>query len=132
MHPYQDQVNRMWEIIKLRFRAQKDGYWLESISLSYVLLEIQLRLLLSSRAGTSGEPIPPETTDEKRYLRDLATVARNRGFIDKNIWTKIDDFNEGRIRAIHGLAQGKTSYEDLREIASRATGIMSDIQNRWL
>lgn len=50
-HPYQDQVDKMWDLIKKRKLAYSNGFWLECMSLSYILLEIELRLLLSSKVG---------------------------------------------------------------------------------
>ena len=60
MHPYQDQIDKMWDLIKHLGAAQRNGFWLEVINLRHVLLEIELRLLLSSKAGESRKPIPPK------------------------------------------------------------------------
>jgi len=132
MHPYQDQVDKMWDLIKRKISAQKNGFWLESISLSYILLEIELRLLLSSKAGASRNPIPPRKIDNQDYLMNLANLAKDKGFIDKTIWNRIKDFNSTRKKAIHGLAQGEISYEDLKEPALSIHNLVYDIQSCWL
>ena len=132
MNPYQDQVNKMWDLIKRRISAQKNGFWLESISLSYILLEIELRLLLSSKAGTSGIPIPPRKINNQNYLMKLANLAKDNGFIDETIWKRTKDFNEARRKAIHGLAQGEISYSELKEPALSTGNLIFDIQSRWL
>ncbi len=132
MHPYQYQVNKMWDLIKRKISAQEKGFWLESISLSYVLLEVELRLLLSSKAGEPRIPTPPRTIDSQKYLIDLANLAKKNGFIDETIYKQIKDFNEARIKAIHYLAQGKISYDDLKEPALSTTKLIGDIQSCWL
>jgi len=132
MHPYQNQVDRMWEIIKLSIRAKKQGYWLEFLCLLYILLEIELRLLLTSKAGKNGIPIPPEKIDKQIYLMNLANLANDNGFIGEPHWQRIKDFNDVRKNAIHGLAQGKISYGDLGKNLEPLTQLVYDIQENWL
>lgn len=132
MHPYQGQINRMWDLIKRKISAQKNGCWMESIDLSYILLEIELRLLLSSKAGNSGIPIRPRKIDDQDYLMNLANLAKDNGFVDKIIWKRIKEFNHARKKAIHGLAQGEISYDDLKEPALSIGNLIFDIQSRWL
>ena len=132
MHPYQYQVNKMGDLIKRKNLAQAKGFWLESISLSYVLLEIELRLLLASKAGDSGIPTPTNKIDSQKYLMKLATLAKGNGFIDETIWNQIKDFNEARKKAIHNLAQGIICYDDLKEPALSTTKLIYDIQSCWL
>jgi len=122
----------MWELIKRKIAAQNNGFWLEAISLSYILLEIELRLLLSSKAGALRIPIPPRKIDSQNYLMNLANLAKEEGFIDEKIWDRIKNFNHTRKKAIHGLAQGEISYENLEEIALIAGELMYDIQSCWL
>jgi len=131
-HPYQYQVNKMWEMIKRKNLAQANSFWLESLSLSYVLLEIELRLLLSSKAGDSSIPIPPEKINQQNYLMELANLAKSNGFIDEAMWNKIRDFNQYRSKAIHGLAQGDIEYDELKEPALNTTILLYDIQSCWL
>ena len=122
----------MWDLIKRRNLAQAKGFWMESISLSYVLLEIELRLLLSSKAGDSRIPVPPEEIDNQKYLMNLANVAKNKGYIDNSILDKIIDFNEARRKAIHKLAQGEICYDELKESALKTGDLIYDIQSCWL
>jgi len=132
MHPYQDQTNRMWNFIKLWNQAQKSGYWLEFICLSYILLEIELRHLLSSKAGENSIPLPPKEINEQEYLYTLGKLAWEKKFIDNDIWKRIQDFNKKRRNAIHSLAQGKISYDDLKETFSDVCELINDIQRIWL
>ena len=132
IHPYQDQVNRMWELIKRRKAAKKQGCLIEHISLSYTLLEVELRLLLTSQAGGAGIPLPRRRIDSQRYLIKLADIARNNGFIDQDIFDRILKFNDKRRRAIHRLAQGEITYKDLEDPDLEIEKLIFDIQSRWL
>ena len=122
----------MLDLIKQKNYAQRNGCWLESISLSYILLEIELRLLLSSKAGALKIPIPPRTIDNQEYLMKLAKLSKAKGFINEDILKRIREFNKVRRRVIHGLAQGKISYSDLRETAFNCSQVVYDIQSCWL
>jgi hypothetical protein len=132
MHPYQDQINRMWSLIKLRIRAIKQGYWLEVIDLTYIILEIELRLLLTSKARKQGKPLSTTEINEQKYLMSLANLASNKGFLDDSLLEKIRDFNNKRRDAIHGLAQGRISYFNLEDVYKNTTELIYNIQNRWL
>ena len=132
MHPNQDQVNMMWEIIKLELNAKKNGFWLESLSLSYILLEVHLRLLLTSKAGKDGIPLSSSKIDNQVYLVQLANLARDHKFLDDKIWKKIKEFNDIRRKAIHGMIRGEITYAELEEPAKNAFEIAYAIQNRWL
>jgi hypothetical protein len=132
MHPFQDQMGPMWEIVKRMVSAEKKESWIEAISLSYTLLEIELRLLLSSKAGRAKTPLPPEKIEKQENLMNLANLARDHRFIDEALWEKIREFNDIRRKAIHRLAQGEISYDDLKEPALRSSKLFGEIQDRWL
>jgi hypothetical protein len=63
---------------------------------------------------------------------NLANLAKDNGFIDETIWKRIEEFNDTRRKAIHYLAQGKISYENLKEPALSISNLISDIQSCWL
>jgi len=132
MHPYQNQVNKMWEVIKLELRAKKNGFWLESLSLSYMLLEVNLRLLLTSKAGKDSIPLSSGKIDKQLYLIQLANLARDHKFIGRVTWQKIKEFNDMRRKAIHSLIRGEITYEELEEPAKNTFEIAYAIQNKWL
>lgn len=132
MHPFQNQAKIMWDLVKRKISADKKESWVESMSLSYTLIEIGLRFLLSSKTGASGTPVPPEEIDRQKYLMDLANLAKEKEFIDETIWEKIKEFNSIRRKSIHSLAQGKIKYEDLEEPALQSLELLGDIQNCWL
>ena len=127
MHPYQDQIDKVGDFLELEMLARKCKCWLEAISISYILLEIMLRLLLSSKAGTSQIPIPPKTINDQNYLMRLANLARDNGFMDETIWKRTKEFNEVRKKAIHGLAQGEISYSELKGPALSTRRLMAYI-----
>lgn len=132
MHPYQDQVNRMWNLVKLRVRAIKQESWLEVIDLTYALLEMELRLLLTSKAGEQNKPLSRVEIDQQKYLMDLANLAKGSGFLDTSLWEKIREFNKKRADAIHGLAQGRISYLELKDVFENTTELIYNIQSLWL
>ncbi len=122
----------MGKLISLNIRANRNEYWIEAISLAYTLLEIELRLLLSSKAGASGVPVSPKTIYKQQYLKELAKLAKEKGFIDENLCEKILEFNNIRRKMIHRFALGEISYEELKGPALECHKIMGDIQNCWL
>ncbi len=132
MHPYQDQVARMWDLIKLRIRALKNEFWLEAIDLTYILLEVELRLLLTSKAGKKGKPLSQNEINQQKYLMNLAFLAKKKEFIEDSLFNSIEEFNKKRRNAIHGLAQGKISYEELRGVLEQTNEVIYKIQNIWL
>lgn len=132
MHPYQDQVNRLWEIIKLRNRAAKGEFWIEAIALTYIVFEVHLRLLLTSGAGEAGISLSPSDIDKKEYLRDLANLALNKKFINPTLHNKILSFNRDRNKMIHHFAQGKIQYSELKATYETTTSTIAEIQSQWL
>ncbi|MFA7385925.1 MAG: hypothetical protein WCZ99_03230, partial [Candidatus Paceibacterota bacterium] len=107
-------------------------FYLEVIDLTYILFEIELRLLLTSKAGEKKLPLPKLKIDNQKYLMNLANLAKDNKFLDYKLWREIKKFNDFRSSAIHGLAQGKISYPDLKNICDSTTNIIYDIQSCWL
>ena len=132
MHPYQDQIDKMWSLIKRLNLAKRSECWLEAINLSYILLEIELHLLFLSKVGTSGIQIPPREIGDQDYLMHLADLARDNKFIDEDLLKRIRDFNNLRKRAIHELIVGEISYDDLKEPALKSIELLGDIQKCWI
>ena len=132
MHPYQEQVNKLWSILKRCLTAKEEGYLIEAISLGYTLLEVNLRLLLTSKAGKNGQPFSSQTLDKMKFLMDLANLAKENGFIDNTLYEKLDNFNTIRKDAIHGLVQGRIDYAKIEKGTSKINELIGDIQSRWL
>ena len=132
VHPYQDQVNRMHELIKRQKIAGKGGFWIEHLALSYMLLEIQLRLLMTKKARPSRQPLSRKVIDRERNLWDLTILADREKFIDSTIKEKIRDFIKRRDKAIHRLAYGEITYDELRDPSYSIGNLIFDIQNLWL
>jgi hypothetical protein len=131
-HPFQEQVSATWDLIKLNIRAQRQESWIEALSLSYTILEVQLRLLLRTSEGKGGMPVPVEDIEERGYLISLADLALEREFIDEPLRTRMQVFNDVRRRAIHRFAQGEIGYEDMKGQALQASTIMGQIQGWWI
>jgi hypothetical protein len=132
MHPYQNQVDRMRELVKLWIRASNNGFWIEEVSLTYVLLEVELRLLLTSKAGKQGKPLSPSEVDNAEYLKALADLALKEDFIKHELYNKIISFNNVRRKVIHGLIQGNIKYSELEDICKSSSNIIYDIQSLYL
>jgi hypothetical protein len=132
MHPYQDQINKLWEVIKLRNRAAKGEFWIEAIALTYVVFEVHLRLLLTSGAGEAGIPLSPSEIDKKEYLRNLANLALDKNFINSDLNDKILTFNRDRNKMIHHFIQGKIQYSELKNTYETTSATIGEIQSQWL
>lgn len=131
MHPYQGQINRMWELIKLRNRALKNKFWLEAVDLTYILFEVELRLLLTSKAGKQGMPFPPSYINKMEYLKDLADLAKEKEFLSSVIHGEVMSFNKARRKVIHGFIQGKIEYSELEKVCKEATNAIYKIESLW-
>lgn len=125
-HSYQEQIDRMWNLIKLNNQAKRKKFWLESISLSYILLEAELRLVLFAKGFST------DTIDNQPYLMNLANLAKDNGIITSDLWDKLHDFNTKRRQAIHGLVKGEIQYDDLEEPAIQFSELAGEIQGQWL
>ncbi|PIP17197.1 MAG: hypothetical protein COX44_01185 [Candidatus Portnoybacteria bacterium CG23_combo_of_CG06-09_8_20_14_all_37_13] len=122
----------MWKLIKLQLRAKRKECWLEVIDLTYILLEIELRLLLTSKGGNQNVPLSRNKIDQQEYLMSLASLAKNKKFLNYSLWKKIVNFNKKRKDTIHGLAQGRISYTKLKDVCENTTELIHDIRNLWL
>lgn len=105
---------------------------MEALSLSYILLEIELRLLMTSNNVENSIPLSLDKIDNQRYLMQLANLAKDHGFLDNETWNKIKNLNELRKKAIHGLANGEITYAELEQPAKRTFEIAAAIQSRWI
>ena len=131
-HPYQEQTDRVWNVIKFEIRAKENGFWIESISLSYVILEYQLRILLSCKVDKAGNPISTVKINKAEYLIALANLAKEKDIIDDGLYNKIKQFNDFRRTFIHRLLLEDLNYSQLEEPAKNAWRITEEIQSKWL
>ena len=131
-HPYQDQANKAFDIIRLYAKARKNGFWLEAIDLLYILLEFNLRFLLTSKADSKNGTFGRSKIDKQEYLMELANLAKDNYFIGKELYKKIKEFNRARSNAIHGLIQGRISYQELKNVCEQSSSLQGDIQRIWL
>ncbi len=108
-------IKKNWSFIEQRNReAQRDEYWIESISLSYMMFEVAFWVLLEKK-GVSDEEI-----DRQRFLITTAKFARDEGYINGDIYRRVEEFNDTRRLIIHRFIRGEISYEkDIFEPALR-------------
>lgn len=99
-------VRENWRFIEKRNKeAKRDGYWIEAMSLSYMMLEVAFWVLLEKKEVSEGE------VDKQRFLIDLAKFARDKGYINGYIYERVQKVNKTRGLIIHQFARGKISYE---------------------
>ncbi len=102
----EEKLRRNWSFIEQRNReAQRDGYWIESISLSYMMFEVAFWVLLEKKG------VPDEEIDKQKYLIQAANFARDEGYINGDIYRRVKEFNDTRRLIIHRFIRGEISYE---------------------
>ena len=121
-----------WGIVQLYVSALKKSAWIEAISLGYTLLEMQLRFLVKSKAGPSGQPLDDAVVEKCENLRQVAVLARDKGFLPQVLFEKVKSFNAARIRAIHKLLTGTVTISELEAVASSVSPLYKQIQDLWL
>lgn len=125
-------IIKKWDIIKLFVEAQKKSSWIACISLGYTLLEMHLTYLLQSRPTPPREPVTEREIRNCKYMIKLAELAKDRGFIDSNLYDEIKNFNDGRRKAIHSLLSESVSKSELEETAKSISHLAHQIQEKWL
>src|SRR5947207_13616880 len=98
------------------------------MALTYILLEVELRVLLTSKDGKQGKPLLPAEINKEIHLSTLAKLARKEKFIDKRLYKEIVSFNDKRNDAIHGLVQGRIEYSQLESVCKETTDLIHKIQ----
>ena len=102
----EDKLRKNWSFIVQRNReAQRNKYWIESISLSYMMLEVAFWVLLEKKE------VSDEEIDKQKYLIQVANFARDKGYIDGDIYRRVKEFNNTRKLIIHRFVRGEISYE---------------------
>ena len=78
---------------------------------------MQLRFLVKSKAGPSGQPLDDAVVEKCENLRQVAVLARDQGFLPQVLFEKVKSFNAARIRAIHKLLTGTVTISELEAAA---------------
>jgi len=121
-----EKLSKNWSFIEQHNKeAQRNEYWIESISLSYMMLEVAFWVLLEKK-GVSDEEI-----DKQKYLIQVANFARDKGYINGDIYRRVQQFNDTRRLIIHRFVRGEISYKkDIFEPALRPVDqLFHDILN---
>ena len=124
--PHQSQIDRMQEISELHMKAQENGFWLETISLTYILIGVELRILLFQRGVSEA------IVTRQRQLMELATLAKGRGFIGQRLWGKIQGLEEDKNEASDQFARGEIEYAELETSARAFTELVLEIHSKYL
>lgn len=115
------------EIIKRKDIAARNGFWLESLALAHLFVETQLRLIVS------GHCSPDEVDRASRgHVWGLANLARDNGLVTSETWGLLERFNSARNKAIHGLATGEITYEEIKEHVLNADDLIDDLQSYYV
>lgn len=114
------------DIIKRKDIAARNGFWLESLALAHLLVETQLRLIVSGHCS-------PDEIDKvsRSHVWGLAILAKDKGLIASETWVMIKEFNNARNRAIHGLATDEIAYQDLERHMMDADKLISKLQSHY-
>lgn len=116
---YMENMNE--SIIKCQ-KAQKEGFYLEVISLRLQHLDIWLR----SYWVAKNKKKKTITLDDKRTFGMLLNDCKNLKF-DEIMHGKLKKFNDERVKGIHRYLLGESDYESLRIICEETTGIVKEV-----
>ncbi len=118
----EEKLRENWSLIEQRNReAQRDGYWIESICLSYMMLEGAFWVLLEKK-GVSDEEI-----DRQKFLIKTAKFARDEGYINGDIYKRVQEFNDTRRLIIHRFVRGEISYKAQKPALRGVNQLFHDI-----
>ena len=115
------------EIIKRKDIAARNGYWLEALALAHLFIETQLRLIVSG--SCSSHEIDKAS---KQHVWGLGELARKKELINADTWNMVEEFNKARNKAIHGLASGEITYEEIKEQALKAEALIGNLQSYYV
>lgn len=125
LSPFDDIVARNFPVINLVVyfnRAIKDKHWLEAIVLAHMYIETLLRTIegKSIRKGRN--------TKKGESIKGLAKSAYDKQNISQALFSKIDKFNTIRNNAVHNIASGEITYEQLEQTAIDAGTLIDELR----
>lgn len=110
-------------IVERAKNAFNNEYYIEFISLKIQYLEFFLRIYWV-RKNPNGSVLTPET---RKLFGTLINECKNYGF-KQTLIDKLNDFNSGRIKAIHKYLMGGTSEEELGNVSKKYEKLGNEIQ----
>ena len=99
---------------------------LESLALAHLFVETQLSLIVSGHCS----PNEVDKASEK-HVWGLGKLAKEKGLVTSGTWNMINEFNKARNKAIHGLASGEITYEEIEKHVLNADELISILQNYY-
>ena len=102
--------------------ALEQGCYLEVISLRLQHAELWLRMFLvvKNKCGQIFEP------NDKRTFGVIINDCSNLGF-RPDLITRLREFNQHRINAIHKYLLGVTNYDELKDVCSKTAGLEGEV-----
>lgn len=91
-----------------------------------MFLETQLRLILGLPPVRINRQPPKE---EK--IEILAKRAFGKNLINRNLLRRIIKFNESRNNAVHNLAMGQITFNELETVAKDSSILIHEMQNTY-
>lgn len=103
-------------------RAFEAGFYVEVIALRSQSVELFLRLYLGAKLHAGGSfPV-----DDRRPLGALIDESEKRRF-SPTVIALLRDFNEDRINGLHRYLLGAASYDSLKGVCERSTGLTKQV-----
>lgn len=126
---FDDQIIHSFPVINLVIyfhRAIDDRHWLEAIVLAHMYIETQLRAI-EGKNIRKGKNTPK---DEKIIV--LAKNAYNKKNISEDLFNKINGFNSKRNDAVHNIASGVITYDQLEQTAIDAGTLIDELRVTYM
>ena len=96
--------------------ARLGGCFIEVISIRLQYLDLWLRTIFSNTNQT-----------DKRKREFGALLKQCKKYLSEDLYSRISDFNDGRIDAVHGYVIGTTSYGALADVIAKSDGLSEDL-----
>ncbi len=106
-------------------RAIDDKHWLEAIVLAHMYIETQLRTILGKEIRKA------KNTKKAENVIGLAVRAREKKKIEEGLSKRIEEFNITRNNAVHNLAVGIVTYDQLESTARQAGSLIQELQMHY-
>lgn len=115
-----------WDLFQFYTKAMKSANYIEAISIAYILIEVELKILLRQKGV--GEKI----IQDQKYLYDVSKCCLKEKIINNALHKRICDFNKTRKDTIHGILDKSVKLREVKDKCEKASRIMGDVQGQWL
>ena len=115
IHAHMSNLGGITERIQQAYRA---GCLIEVVSLRLQVIDYWLRIFFANKA--------PAGERRQREFGRLLGQCKDLG-LDLSLFTRLKNFNDHRIRAIHGYVIGHTTYENLEPVVRESRSLSTDL-----